>query len=237
MAASAGILASGCAQAVLSATQIPPWQQPLLQLLLVQQAAPSVPQLAHTPDAHRVAEAVQTPLLGVVPQHGSPGPPQAPHAPLLQIPLPSPTQAAPADMQMLATQQPPEAQPLSSQQGMPGPPQVALLPPAPVAPPIPPSWLAVAPPLPVPRPPPAPAGCPSPSTPGVPPWARAPDVPELLHPMTASAATARVIPIDQDPLGIGDSMCIQMVHRTNLSILTDSGRPHSGIFPGHTGRA
>ncbi len=107
---------------------------------LPQQGPPSSPHLAQMPEVHLVPGAVHTePVLEA--QHGWPGPPQLPQAPLLQMPLPRLMQAPPTAMQMSETQHPPPLQPLPSQQGVPGSPQAGTVaPPAPARgdPPTPP---------------------------------------------------------------------------------------------------
>ena len=77
-------------------------------VLLVQQGPPRSPHFAQVPALHFVLGAVHTLLLPEV-QQGRPGPPQVPHAPLLQMPLPRPTQTPPTVMQIPETQQPPRS--------------------------------------------------------------------------------------------------------------------------------
>jgi hypothetical protein len=109
-----------------------------------------------------------------------------PHDPSLQIPFPRPTQEAPGDMQMPATQQPLALQLLPSQQGIPAPPQVVVLPPAPVVLPVP---LGPLPPTPGPTLPPPPTAGPlswaSPSIPAKGPSTWLPDLLELPQPKAA----------------------------------------------------
>jgi hypothetical protein len=115
------------------ATQTPPLQStpapvqvPVLLVVVPQHAKPKVPHLAQVPPLHLVSAAVQTPPAGVDPQQGWPGPPQLPHEPSLQMPLPNPTQGPPGDRQIPETQHAPPPQELPSQQGMPGLPQLAV---------------------------------------------------------------------------------------------------------------
>ena len=182
----------------------------------VQQAAPKSPHLMQVPPVQRVCEALQDPAPGLEPQQGKPGPPQAPHEPLLQIPSPKPTQAVPAAMQIPATQQPPDEHTFASQHGVPGKPQLidpplplCIPPPAPPAPP--PLATAVAsrplPPLPMnPAIPPAPGCAGARSAATLPSPADASIVLELLQPCSARAATATTITI----LGLGTLTMISL---------------------------
>ena len=165
-----------------------PLQIPPPPVASEQHGPPRSPHLAQVPAVHLVPAAVHVPLPGLAPQQGSPGPPQPPHAPALQIPLPRPTHAPPGAMQIPETQHPPPLHPLLAQHCVPGSPQVApLLPPC-APPPTPDPPLLETPPPPwLPPPPVRPWAPPVPA--GVPPSSCAPaSIPVLDPPQAESDA-------------------------------------------------
>jgi hypothetical protein len=76
-------------QSLLSATHLPPKQQPLLQVLPAQQLSPGPPHFAHRPSlmllvVEQMAPEMQRSLPPVPEQHTSPKPPQVEQVPVRQ---------------------------------------------------------------------------------------------------------------------------------------------------------